>query len=53
MKYIPYGKQLISKKDKELVLSALSNELITTGPYVKKFEDNLKKYLKCKFKLCM
>ena len=49
MKYIPYGKQSISKKDKELVFSALSNDLITTGPYVNKFEYNLKKYLKCKF----
>ena len=40
MKYIPYGSQIIDNKDKKLVLSALSNELITTGPYVKKFEEN-------------
>ena len=32
-----------------LVLSSLSNDLITTGPFVEKFENNLKKYLKCKF----
>ena len=49
MKYIPYGSQIIDNKDKKLVLSALSNELITTGPYVKKFENNLKKYLKSKY----
>ena len=49
MKYIPYGKQLIDKKDKKLVLDALSNNLITTGPIVEKFEKELKKYLQCKY----
>ncbi len=49
MKYIPYSRQLIDKKDSKLVLSSLSNDLITTGPFVEKFESNLKKYLKCKF----
>ncbi len=49
MQYIPYSRQLIDKKDKELVLSSLTNDLITTGPFVEKFESQLKKYLKCKF----
>ena len=49
MKYIPYGKQLIDAKDKKLVLNSLSNDLITTGPYVKKFENKIKKYLNCKY----
>ena len=49
MKPIPYGRQFIDRKDKLSVLSALSNDLITTGPYVKKFEYELKKYLKCKY----
>jgi dTDP-4-amino-4,6-dideoxygalactose transaminase len=49
MKYIPYGRQLIDKKDKELVLASLSNDLITTGPFVEKFEKELKRYLKCKY----
>ena len=49
MKYIPYGRQIINKNDKKLVLNALSNELITTGPYVKKFEQSLKKYFKCNY----
>ena len=40
MKIIPYGKQYIDKKDKLVVSEALSNNLITTGPYVKKFEKN-------------
>jgi dTDP-4-amino-4,6-dideoxygalactose transaminase len=49
MKYISYGKQFIDNKDKKSVLNSLTNDLITTGPYVKKFENKLKKYLKCKF----
>ena len=49
MSYIPYGRQLISDEDKNLVLNSLSNDLITTGPYVDKFERELKKYFKCKY----
>jgi dTDP-4-amino-4,6-dideoxygalactose transaminase len=49
MTYIPYGKQLIDKKDVKSVLNSLSQDLITTGPSVKKFENELKKYLKCKY----
>lgn len=46
---ISYGKQFIDNKDKKIVLSSLSNDLITTGPYVKKFEYELNQYLKCKY----
>ena len=49
MKKIPYGKQFIDKRDKISVLRSLSNDLITTGPHVKKFEQKIKKYLKCKY----
>jgi len=49
MKYIPYGKQLIDNIDKKLVLKCLSSDLITTGPYVQKFEKEITKYLKCKY----
>ena len=49
MKPIPYGKQFIDKNDKISVLRSLSNNLITTGPYVKKFEHKINKYLKCKY----
>ena len=49
MKYIPYGKQYIDESDKKLVLKSLSNDLITTGPFVHKFEKELKRYLKCKY----
>ena len=49
MKYIPYGRQSIDNADKKLVLKSLSNNLITTGPFVEKFERKIKKYLKCKY----
>ena len=49
MKYIPYGKQFIDNNDKKFVINALSNDLITTGPFIKKFENKLKKYLKCNY----
>lgn len=49
MRLIPYGKQFIDKKDKLSVLESLSSDLITTGPYVKKLENKLKKYLNCKY----
>ena len=49
MKYIPYGRQYIDNKDKKLIQSSLSNDLITTGPFVEKFERDLSKYLNCKY----
>lgn len=49
MKLIPYGRQFIDQKDKRLVLNSLSNDLITTGPYVERFEKRLNTYLKCKY----
>ncbi len=49
MKYIPYGKQYIDNEDKKLVLDSLSNDLITTGPFVEKFENKLKKYFACNY----
>ena len=48
MKFIPYGRQFVDKKDKRSVLNSLSNDLITI-PYVKKLENQLVKYLKCKY----
>ena len=49
MKHLPYGRQFIDTNDKRTVLNSLSNELITTGPFVKKFEQKLNKFLKCKY----
>ena len=44
-KVINYGGQAISKKDISLVSKSLKKDLITTGPFVKKFESSLEKYL--------
>ena len=43
MKKIPYGKQFIDNQDKKFVLNSLSGDLITTGPYVRKFENKISK----------
>jgi dTDP-4-amino-4,6-dideoxygalactose transaminase len=49
--HLPYTKQHISKKDALEVSKALFQEKITTGKYVKKFEEEFKKYTECKFAL--
>jgi dTDP-4-amino-4,6-dideoxygalactose transaminase len=49
MKVLNYGKQYIDNKDYQSVRSSLSNEYLTTGPFVKRFENNLKKKLKCEY----
>ena len=49
MKKIPYGKQLIDREDKKFVLDSLSKDLITTGPYVQRFENSITKFFKSKF----
>ena len=49
--FIPYGRQFISKDDYKLVNQSLKNNLITTGDYVKRFEDKLKKFVNSKYAL--
>lgn len=49
MKVLNYGKQFIDNKDIQSVKASLSNQYLTTGPLVKKFENDLKKKLKCKY----
>jgi dTDP-4-amino-4,6-dideoxygalactose transaminase len=51
MKVIPYGRQYIDSQDIKSVSKALREDLITTGNYVKKFESNIKKFLKTKYAL--
>ena len=46
--YISYNKQSINKKDIEFVSNSLKEKLITTGPYVKKFEFQIKKLVNSK-----
>ena len=49
MKIIPYGRQYIDNQDIRLVSKALKADLITTGFYVKKFENKISKFLKVKY----
>ena len=51
MKSIPYGRQYIDSADVKLVSTALKQDLITTGKYVNKFEDQISKFLSVKFSL--
>ena len=46
---IPYGKQYIDKSDILAVTKALKKDKITTGPYVKKFENKINKFTKSKY----
>ena len=49
MKTIPYGRQYIDSQDIRLVSKALKEDLITTGRYVKKFENKISDFLKAKY----
>ena len=49
MKIIPYGRQYIDSQDIRLVSKALKEDLITTGRYVKKFEDKISNFLNVKY----
>jgi dTDP-4-amino-4,6-dideoxygalactose transaminase len=49
MKIIPYGRQYIDSQDIRLVSKALKEDLITTGNYVKKFENKICEFLKVKY----
>lgn len=51
MNIIPYCKQSISKSDKKKIYQSLSEKLITTGKFVKQFEDKTKKFLKSNYTL--
>ena len=46
---IPYNRQSINKKDINFVVSSLKEDLITTGPSVKKFEYKISKLLRSKY----
>lgn len=49
MKNIPYGRQHIDSSDIKAVSKAMRADLITTGDYVKKFENIIVKLFKVKF----
>ena len=52
MSKIPYGRQYIDNKDFLLVSKSLREPLITTGKFVKKFENNLSKFFKVNNAIC-
>lgn len=43
MKYIPYGRQSITKEDIQAVIEVLGSDLITQGPVIRRFEEELAK----------
>lgn len=43
LRFLPYGRQVIEEDDIEAVAEALRGELLTTGPYVHRFETQLAK----------
>ena len=49
MKNIPYGRQHIDSSDIKAVSKAMQSDLITTGDYVKKFENIITKLLRVRF----
>jgi dTDP-4-amino-4,6-dideoxygalactose transaminase len=49
MKNIPYGRQHIDSSDIKAVSKAMQADLITTGDYVKKFENIITKLLRVRF----
>jgi len=49
MKIIPYGRQYVDSQDIRFVSNALKEDLITTGRYVKKLENQISKFLKVKY----
>jgi dTDP-4-amino-4,6-dideoxygalactose transaminase len=49
MKTHPYGKQFIDSFDIQSITKAAKQDLITTGPSVKIFENKLTKILQCKY----
>lgn len=50
-KIIPYGKQYIEKSDIAAVAEALKKDKVTTGPYVKKFENKISQFTKSKYSI--
>ena len=53
MKIIPYSTQNIDKSDIKLVNLALKKDLLTSGEYVKTFEDKINKFVGSKFSVVM
>lgn len=50
---IPYGKQWITDKDIEKMKEVLKSDFLTTGPYVKEFEEKFAKYVGAKYAIAV
>jgi UDP-4-amino-4,6-dideoxy-N-acetyl-beta-L-altrosamine transaminase len=46
---IPYGRQWIDEEDNREILKVLNSDFLTTGPKVGEFENELCKYIGCKY----
>lgn len=51
--YLSYGKQYIDEKDIEEVVKVLRGDYLTTGPYVKEFEDKVAEYVGVKYAVAL
>lgn len=47
--YLAYGKQTIDEDDIQSVVEVLKGDYLTTGPYVKEFEDKVAEYVGAKY----
>lgn len=47
--YLPYGKQWITEEDIQSVVKVLKGDYLTTGPYIKEFEEKLATYVGAKY----
>ncbi|MBL0703747.1 MAG: UDP-4-amino-4,6-dideoxy-N-acetyl-beta-L-altrosamine transaminase [Sulfurospirillum sp.] len=53
MKHIHYGKQTINEDDIIAITNAMTNDLLTTGPTAKKFEEALSVYCGAKYTIAV
>jgi len=47
--FLPYGRQWLNEKEINEVIDSLKSDWITTGPKMKLFEDNFKRYIGSKY----
>lgn len=47
--YLSYGRQTIDEQDIQAVVEVLKSDYLTTGPYVKAFEDKIAQYVGAKY----
>ena len=47
--YLSYGKQCLDKEDIKSVINVLKGEYLTTGPYIKGFEEKVADYVGAKY----